>query len=73
MPQQAVLEMLGAKRLPEQRIVPEIDHARAKVVAGAPVSVDLAQLVCGKGLFGRGGLQFMILHHRHKNHTSLQD
>ena len=43
-----------------------------KVVAGAPVSVDLAQLVNGKGLFGRGRLQFMILRHRHKNHTSLQ-
>ena len=70
--QQAVLEMLGTERLPEQGILTQIDHARTQVVAGSPVSLDLAQLVRGKGLFGRGRLQFVILHHRHKNHTSLQ-
>jgi hypothetical protein len=42
MSQQPVLEMLGTERFPEEGIITEIDHARTQVVAGAPVSVDLA-------------------------------
>src|SRR4051812_12714013 len=50
MAQQAILEVLGTKRLAKQRIIAEVDHSRAKVIAGAPVGVDFAKLVGAKRL-----------------------
>jgi hypothetical protein len=54
MPEQSILEVLGAERFPEQRIVAEVDHSGAKVIAGPPVRVDLAEFVGAKYLFGGG-------------------
>jgi hypothetical protein len=43
-PQQPILAVLGAERLLEQRVVTEVDHPRAKVVASSPVGIDLVEL-----------------------------
>src|SRR5690242_13562784 len=45
MAEQAALYMLGPKRLLEQRIVAQVKHPDAKVVAGAPVRVDQFDLL----------------------------
>jgi hypothetical protein len=37
--------MLGAKRLFQQRIVAQVDHARAEIVAGSPVGVDILEVL----------------------------
>jgi hypothetical protein len=72
MPQQSILEMLRAERLPEQRIVAQVDHARAKIVAGAPICIDLAKLFSAKCLFGRSRLPFTALRARHRPSIALR-
>ena len=54
MAEQAVLDVLGAQRLVQQRIVEQVDHAQAQVIAGAPISVGLAQLVGAERRAGDG-------------------
>ena len=44
-PSRRFLMCSGLQRLAQQRIVVQIDHAQAEVIAGAPVGVGLAQLV----------------------------
>jgi hypothetical protein len=38
--EQAILDVLGLKRLPQERVVAQVDHPYGKVVAGAPIRVD---------------------------------
>jgi hypothetical protein len=59
--QEALFDVLWLQGLAEQRILAQIDHAGSQIIAGPPVSVDLAELVAGKtrtrvGIFGRGRL-----------------
>jgi hypothetical protein len=42
---QSVLEVLRPEWLPQQRVGTKIDHPCAKIVAGAPVCVDLAKFL----------------------------
>ena len=58
--EQPILEVLGAQRLLEQRIVAQVDHSGAEIVAGAPVSVDLAKFLGGQWRIG--GYQ-LLRHH----------
>jgi hypothetical protein len=67
-PKQPVFEVLRAKRFPEQRIVTKVDHPGAKIVAGSPVRVDLAEFFSGKDLLGDGLLLFSAVHRFHKDH-----
>ena len=46
--EQTVLDVLRLERLLQQRIVLQIDHAQAQVIAGPPVGVSLLQLVRSK-------------------------
>jgi hypothetical protein len=43
--EQPVLDLVDGQRLLEQRVVPEVDHADRKIVAGAPVGVEERDLV----------------------------
>ena len=53
--QQPRLYMLEFERLPQQRVVPEVQHPQAQVEAGLPVCVDPAQLIgAQRGPFDRG-------------------
>jgi hypothetical protein len=45
MPQQPVLEVLRPEGLTEQRVIAEINHPRAEIIAGAPIGVHFAKLV----------------------------
>src|SRR6266446_5849081 len=45
MAQQSRLGLLDFERLAQQRILLQIQHPQAKVEAGAPVGVDLVQLI----------------------------
>jgi hypothetical protein len=45
MSKQPVLEMLRAERRLKQRVVAKVNHSCAKIIASAPVGVDLAKLV----------------------------
>src|SRR5712692_9847451 len=45
MPEQAALDMLGPKRLLEQRIIAQVKHPDAQIVAGPPVRVDQLDLL----------------------------
>src|SRR5580704_14645587 len=46
--------MLGPQRFRQQRIVEQIDHPQAEVVASAPVSVGLAEFVGAQRCAGYG-------------------
>ena len=48
MPEQPMLDMLDVERLAQQGVVPQIDHADAKIVAGAPPCVDAPQFFCAQ-------------------------
>jgi hypothetical protein len=54
MPEQPILEVLRTEWFPEKRIFTEVDHSGAKIIAGPPISVDLAEFIGGKCLFGGG-------------------
>ena len=56
MSEQPILEMLGAQRLLEQGIVMKINHSRAKVIAGSPISVNLPKFFRVQRLTGRSQL-----------------
>jgi hypothetical protein len=45
MPEQSILEVFGTERFPQKRIVAQVNHACAKIVAGTPIRVDIVQLV----------------------------
>ena len=51
MSEQPILDVFGAKRLLEQRIVAQINHSCREIVAGFPVSVDLAKFLRGQRRF----------------------
>lgn len=51
----AVLDVLGAQRLGQQRVLAKVDHAEAEVVAGAPPDLDAAEFVRAEGFAGDGG------------------
>jgi hypothetical protein len=53
--EQALLDVFGAERLAQQRVVAQIDHAGGQVVAGAPVGVDTLELLGGGQLREVGG------------------
>jgi hypothetical protein len=42
--EQAVLDVLRLERFVQERILHEVEHADAEIVAGAPVSIDEALL-----------------------------
>ncbi len=46
--EQAVLDVLRLERLSHKRVLREIDHADAEVVAGSPIGVHLVQLFFGE-------------------------
>lgn len=71
MPQQPILEVLGAKRFPEQRVITQVDHSGAKIVAGAPVRINLPEFIRAEGLFGRGRLSFETGSRWHKSSRDL--
>src|SRR5260370_22680904 len=48
MTEQAALDMLGPKRLLEQRIIAQVKHPDAQIVAGPPVRVDQLDLPARK-------------------------
>ncbi len=53
--QQPRLDVLGPQRLPEQRVVHQVDLAHRQVVGGAPVGVDLFQFgLAQRRLLGAG-------------------
>ena len=53
---QGALEVLGAQRLPQQRVVQQVELSGRQVVGGAPVGVQLAEHVGGqRALFGHAG------------------
>ena len=54
MPEQARLDVRDAQRLPEQRVILQIDLAHAEVVGGAPVGVHRLELLFGRRLRHRG-------------------
>src|SRR5450755_5007325 len=43
--EQPVLDVLGLQGLAQQRIRPQVKHARAKIVTGTPVSIHFPQFV----------------------------
>jgi hypothetical protein len=47
-PQETFLDVFELERLLQERIVLEIDHARAQVQARPPIGVDLAKLLCAE-------------------------
>jgi hypothetical protein len=49
MSQQPILEVLGAQRLLQQRVIMKVNHSRAKVITSPPICVDLAEFFRGKG------------------------
>ena len=59
-PQQPVLDVLRLQRLPQQRILPQIKHARAQIVAGPPVRIHLPQFFGRKSL--AAGLLLTAMH-----------
>jgi hypothetical protein len=44
MAQQARLDVLGSQRLPEQRVVHQIDLANGEIVCGAPIRIKATHL-----------------------------
>ena len=73
--EQPVLDVLGLQRLAQQRILPQVQHACAKIVTGTPVSVHLPQFIgsqrCkfdrrGAGLGGRSGNMIQVVTSRKK-------
>jgi hypothetical protein len=46
--EQAILEMLGKQWLPEERVIAQVDHAGAEVIASPPVGIHFAKLFGGK-------------------------
>ena len=52
-PEQARLHVLGPERLPEERVVEQVDLPDGQVVRRAPVGVEEAELLDGKGARGR--------------------
>ena len=52
MAEQTLLDVLGPQRLAQQRILTQIQHADAQIIAGAPVGVHLAQFVGRERLAG---------------------
>ena len=44
-PEQPALHVLGAERLAQERVVPQVDHSEREVVAGAPEGVEPLQLL----------------------------
>src|SRR5579862_4969131 len=53
-PKQSILKVLWAKRLPQQGVVAQVDHASAEIIAGAPIRIDLAKFFRCKHWLGRG-------------------
>jgi hypothetical protein len=51
----AVLDVLGPQRLGQERVLAQVDHAEAEVVAGAPPGLDAAEFIAAEGLAGDGG------------------
>src|ERR1035438_8942418 len=47
-PEESILEMLGADGVFQQRVVTKVDHPRAKVVASPPVGIDFAEFFGGQ-------------------------
>ena len=45
MTQQPILKMFFTQRTLEERIVAEIDHAHAEIVAGTPIGIDCFDLI----------------------------
>src|SRR5437667_10218725 len=45
MTQQPILKMFFTQRTLEERIVAEIDHAHAEIVAGTPIGIDCFELI----------------------------
>jgi hypothetical protein len=52
MPEQPVLAVFRTERFLQQRIVAQVEHARAKIIAGAPIGVDIVELTGRKRLLG---------------------
>jgi len=48
MTQQPWLDVVQPQRLREQRVVIEVDLADGQVVGGAPVSIDLTEILLGQ-------------------------
>ena len=48
MAQQARFDMVVIQRFAQQGIVLQVEHPDAQIVGGAPVGVDLAQLIGGQ-------------------------
>src|SRR5215469_8136989 len=48
MAEQPALDVLGLQRFFEQRVVAQVDHPDAQVVARAPVSVDKLEFLIGE-------------------------
>src|SRR5271168_4730676 len=42
MPEQAILDVIGLERLPQQGVVAQINHAGAQIIASAPVCIRAA-------------------------------
>jgi hypothetical protein len=45
MPEQPVLDVLCLEGLPEERVFLQVNHAERQVITGAPVCMNLTQLV----------------------------
>src|SRR5260370_27484370 len=61
MPKQARLDMLRAKRLPKQRIVPQINLPDRQVVGRAPIRVEEAVVV----------VRMVVLHPKHSREVGV--
>src|ERR1039458_3686987 len=68
--EQPVLDVLGLQWFAQQRVLPQVKHACAKIVTGTPVSVHFPQFVgsqrCkydmrGFGLAGSSGNAFQVV------------
>jgi hypothetical protein len=51
---QPILDVLGTQGLSEERIIEQVDHAQAQVIASPPIGVRLTQFVRCKRRTGYG-------------------
>jgi len=55
--EKTILDVLCFQRLPQQRIILQIDHAKHEIVTCSPVGMSFSQFICGEtsALNGRAG------------------
>jgi hypothetical protein len=52
---ETVLDVLGLEWLTKQRVLEQVEHADAEIIASAPVGIDLAMFLRGKRFSESGG------------------